>query len=123
MKSMTLTANSYADLEPFETLAKRLGIEVELETKELTPETRIKKRLDGLRELAAVSQRAAKEAGATPDDVTLAIKEVRAKQRLEKYEQLTNKLRGIAKESGLAPDDIPTIIKEVRRENRAKCVL
>jgi hypothetical protein len=84
MVIMTLTAKSYADLEPLEVLVKRLGIGVDVE--------RDGKRAAAMRtfrDFADISQDAAIKAGiaseeAINDIITKAIKEVRKKTKEEK---------------------------------------
>ena len=70
MKSMVLTAKSYADLKPFEMMAKRFGIAVEFADDK-------SEALLNYRALARESRSAAQKAGFVPDDVNKAIKEVR----------------------------------------------
>jgi len=70
MKTMSLTAKSYADLRPFEMLAKRFGIAVKFQDEKPTA-------LENYKILAKESRAAAKRAGLSANDVAAAIKEVR----------------------------------------------
>ncbi|MDR2578158.1 MAG: hypothetical protein LBC70_05020 [Chitinispirillales bacterium] len=86
MTTMTLTAKSYADLELFEILAKRLGVSVEVGDVE---DRKRAAAVEAFRELAAESQSAAKKAGLTPNDLDALIKEVRGKTRNVKEKNKT----------------------------------
>lgn len=69
---MVLTAKSYADLKPFEMMAKRFGISVKFADEKPTA-------LESYRALAKESRIAAKNAGLVPDDIKTAIKNIRTK--------------------------------------------
>jgi hypothetical protein len=73
MKTMILTAKSYADLKPFEIMAKRFDISVEIPN-----ENRILKNYEIL---SKESRIAAKKAGLTIDDINETVKEVRKRNR------------------------------------------
>ncbi|MCL1947958.1 MAG: hypothetical protein FWF51_12545 [Chitinivibrionia bacterium] len=73
MKTMILTAKSYAVLKPFEMMAKMVGISVEMPKENMA--------LKDYEILAKESRIAAKKAGLEIDDINLAVKEVRKKSK------------------------------------------
>jgi len=72
MTQMTLTADSYADLKPFETMAKKFGVEFELKEKRTLPDIR------KFNNMCKEARKFAKETGLTQADISNEIKKARA---------------------------------------------
>jgi len=71
---MLLRAKSYADLKPFEMLAKRVGVFVEI-TENKTTDNIMK-----FNEMCKEARKFAKETGLMQNDISVAIKKVRTEK-------------------------------------------
>jgi len=83
MKTMTLTAKSYADLRPFEMLAKKIGILVEILEEKPIKQNSALSVVNNFEKICENRQRYARRTGLTPDDIAVAIKDVRREAKVK----------------------------------------